>query len=166
MTKFTRFALVAALLAAPAVSQAQITGSIGASADIATVFAFSTVVPLNFGAITPGQSATGTGSILLSRNVGVIFTLPDAATTGQLKSPAGLTVQPTYSCGVGSTGAAIVTAFSSCAPLTGTTSVLTEAAPTTVTKEYVIFSGTLAATQTDIAPATYSGTIRITATQN
>jgi hypothetical protein len=158
--------LLAALgmLALPAVAQAQsITGSITATADIATVFSFGAPSPLNFGSIVPGNAATGSGYIPLSRNVGVIYSLPDGATTGQLSGPAG-NLMPTYtSCGVGTTSAAITSPFSSC---NGTSSVLTLAAPSGTLTEYVIFNGSLSAAQTNIAPGTYSGTIRITATAN
>lgn len=156
--------LAAALLALPTMAQAQ-TGTINASADIATVFAFGTSSPLSFGSVTPGTTATGTGSIAFSRNVGVIWTLPDAATTGQLTGPGG-TISPTYTCGTGSTVSAIVTAFSSCTPATGTTAVLTVTAPAGLVNEFVIFSGSLSAAQTNTVPGTYSGTIRITATPN
>ena len=47
-----------------------------------------------------------------------------------------------------------------------TTSVLTLPAPAAVTTEYVVFQGSLSAAQTNIAPGTYSGTIRVTATPN
>jgi hypothetical protein len=163
------FRLLAALtlIALPSVASAQtaITGSIGASADIATVFSFGTPVALNFGSVTPGAGATASGSIPLSRNVGVIYSLPDGANTGRLTGPAG-NLQPTYTCGVGSTAAAIVSAFTSCAPASTTASQLTLPAPTGTQTEYVIFNGTLAAAQTNIAPGTYSGTIRVTATTN
>jgi hypothetical protein len=157
--------LVAALglLAVPSLASAQsITGSITASADIATVFSFGAPSALNFGSITPGTAATASGYIPLSRNVGVIYSLPDGATTGRLTGPAG-NLQPTYTCGVGSTSATIVNAFANC---NNTGAQLTLALPTGLLTEYVIFNGSLAAGQTNIAPGTYSGTIRVTATPN
>lgn len=173
MNRISRLALAAAIIALPAAAQAQSTGSITASASVATVFSFGTPSGLTFKSasatnVTPGTAASGTGYIALTRNVGVIYTLPDAALTGRLSDGAATPtyLTPTYSCGIGATAATISTTFSSCTPATGTTSVLTLAAPAASTTEYVIFSGTLAATQTDIAPGTYSGTIRITATPN
>jgi hypothetical protein len=159
------FRLLAALtiFTLPTVARAQaITGSIAASADIATVFSFGTPTALNFGSVTPGTGATASGFIPLSRNVGVIYSLPDGATTGQLTGPAG-NLQPTYTCGVGSTSAAIVSAFANC---NNTGAQLTLSAPASSLTEYVIFNGTLAAGQTNIAPGTYTGTIRVTATPN
>ncbi len=170
MNRISRLALAAAIIALPAAAQAQSTGSITASANVATVFSFGTPSGLTFKSasatnVTPGAAATGTGYIALTRNVGVIYTLPDGATTGNLSNGT-TTLVPTYSCGVGTTSATISSAFSSCVPTSATTSVLTLAAPTATTVEYVIFTGSLAASQTDIAPGTYSGTIRITATPN
>jgi hypothetical protein len=162
--KITLRALAAALLVLPALAQAQ-TGTINASADIATVFAFGTSTPLSFGSVTPGTASTASGSIAFSRNVGVIWTLPDAATTGQLTGPGG-TISPTYTCGTGSTAATITSTFSSCTPATGTAAVLTVAAPTALVNEFVIFNGALSAAQTNTVPGTYAGTIRITATPN
>jgi spore coat protein U-like protein len=157
--------LIAALgmLALPAAAQAQsITGSIAASADIATVFSFGVPSALNFGSITPNTAANASGYIPLSRNVGVIYSLPDGASTGQLTGPGG-TITPSYTCGVGSTNAAITSAFSSCA---ATGNVLTLGTPTGLVNEFVIFNGSLTAAQTNTAPGTYSGTIRVTATPN
>jgi hypothetical protein len=157
--------LIAALgmLALPSAVQAQsITGSISASADIATVFSFGVPSPLNFGSITPGTAATASGYIPLSRNIGVIYSLPDGATTGLLTG-ASATLQPTYTCGVGSTSTTITSAFASCSAAGNQ---LTLPAPAGTTTEYVIFNGSLAAGQTNIAPGTYSGTIRVTATGN
>lgn len=164
MNRSLRLIAALGMLALPAVAQAQsITGSITATADIATVFSFGAPSALNFGSVVPGAAATASGYIPLSRNVGVIYSLPDGATTGQLTGPAG-TLQPTYtSCGVGTTSAAITSPFSSC---NGTSSVLTLAAPASTLTEYVIFNGSLSAAQTNIAPGTYSGTIRVTATAN
>jgi hypothetical protein len=156
----------AALLAAPTLASAQVTGSIQSTATISTVFAFGTSSDLDFGAITPGTASTASGYIRFDRNVGVIFTLPDAANTGKLTSAAGGTLQPAFTCGVGPTNAAVVTAFTSCAPATGTTAVLTQAAPTGTSTEYVIFNGSLTAAQTNTVPGTYNGVIRITATAN
>lgn len=164
MKNTLRALAAAAFLALPTLAQAQ-TGTITASADIATVFAFGASTPLTFGSITPGTTASGTGSIAFSRNVGVVWTLPDAATTGQLTGPGG-TISPTYTCGTGSTATTIVSAFTSCTPATGATAVLTVAAPTALVNEFVIFNGALSAVQTNTVPGTYTGTIRITATPN
>jgi hypothetical protein len=165
------FRLLVALtfIALPSVAGAQaITGSITASADIATVFSFGTSSAMNFGSVTPGSvtpgaAATGSGYIPFSRNVGVIYSLPDGANTGRLTSVAGVNLQPTYTCGVGSTSVTIVSAFAACNTAGNQ---LTLPAPTGTLTEYVIFNGTLAASQTNIAPGTYSGTIRVTATPN
>jgi hypothetical protein len=157
--------LVAALgmLAVPSLARAQaITGSITASADIATVFTFGLPSALNFGSVTPNTVASASGYIPLSRNVGVIYSLPDGALTGKLTGPGG-TITPAYTCGVGSTNSAIVSAFSTCA---GAGNVLTLPTPTALVNEFVIFSGSLTAAQTNTAPGTYSGTIRVTATPN
>src|SRR5829696_2904511 len=114
------------MIALPSVASAQsITGSISASAA------------LNFGSIPPGTAATASGYIPLSRNVGVIYSLPDGATTGQLTGPAG-NLQPAYTCGVGTTSATIVNAFTNC---NATGNQLTLAAPTGLLTEYVIFNG-------------------------
>lgn len=159
------FRLLAALtiIALPSAARAQaITGSITASADIATVFSFGTPSAMNFGSITPGTGATASGYIPLSRNVGVIYSLPDGATTGRLTGPAG-NLQPTYSCGVGTTSGTITSAFTNC---NASGAQLTLAAPASTLTEYVIFNGTLGAGQTNIAPGTYTGTIRVTATPN
>ena len=163
MNRSLRLLAALSFVALPSVAGAQaITGSIAASADIATVFSFGTSTGLSFGTVTPGSGATGSGSIALSRNVGVIYSLPDGANTGKLTGPAG-PLQPSFSCGVGTTATAITTAFSAC---NVTTSVLTLPAPAAVTTEYVVFQGSLSAAQTNIAPGTYSGTIRVTATPN
>ena len=173
MNRIARLAISAAFVVAPVAAQAQITGSISASATVATVFSFGTPSSITFksGAatnVTPGAAATGSGYIPLSRNVGVIYTLPDAANTGRLSNGAATPtyLMPSYTCGVGSTSATIVSSFSTCTPATGTTAVATLGAPTATTTEYVIFNGSLLATQTDIAPGDYTGTIRITATAN
>ncbi|MDQ2667437.1 MAG: hypothetical protein M3Z05_15685 [Gemmatimonadota bacterium] len=173
MNRIARLTLAAALVIVPAAAQAQITGSIAASATVATVFSFGTPSGITFKSgvatnVTPGSAASGSGYIALTRNVGVIYTLPDAANTGRLSDGATTPtyLSPSYTCGVGSTSATIVSVFSSCTPATGTTAVATLAAPTATTTEYVIFNGSLLATQTDIAPGVYSGTIRITATAN
>jgi spore coat protein U-like protein len=158
--------LLAALtmLALPSVAGAQsITGSIAATAEISTVFSFGAPTALNFGSIPPGTAATASGYIPLSRNVGVIYSLPDGATTGELTGTGG-TLMPAYTCGVGTTSAAIVSAFTNCNTAVNQ---LTLAAPAGgLVTEYVIFNGSLAAGQTNIAPGTYSGTIRVTATPN
>jgi hypothetical protein len=158
--------LLAALtmIALPSVAGAQaITGSIGASADIATVFSFGAPSAMNFGSIPPGTAATASGYIPLSRNVGVIYSLPDGATTGQLTGPGG-NVTPSYTCGVGTTSATITSAFTNCN--SAIANQLTLGAPALVLTEYVIFNGSLAAGQTNITPGNYAGTIRITATPN
>jgi hypothetical protein len=167
MNRLSRFVALAALVGLPVAAQAQVSGQISAVAVIPTVLNFGTSSALDFGSITPGVAATGSGYIALSRNVGVIFTLPDAANTGKLTRSGGTeTMQPAFTCGVGSTNATIVSAFSSCLPATGTTGVLTLTAPATTTSEYVIFNGSLTATQTNTIPGSYSGMIRITATAN
>ena len=163
MNRSLRLVAALGMLALPSLAGAQsITGSITASADIATVFSFGAPASLNFGTVTPGSAATASGYIPLSRNVGVIYSLPDGATTGQLAGPGG-TLTPAYTCGVGSTNSAIVNAFSSC---NGTSSVLTLPTPTGSVNEFVIFNGSLTAVQTNTVPGTYSGTIRVTATPN
>lgn len=163
MNRSTRLLAALAMIALPSVASAQsITGSIAASADIATVFSFGAPTALNFGSIPPGTAATASGYIPLSRNVGVIYSLPDGATTGQLTGPGG-NLLPSYTCGVGATSAAIVSAFTNC---NATGNQLTLPTPTGLLTEYVIFNGSLAAGQTNIAPGTYSGTIRVTATPN
>lgn len=164
MKNTLRALAAAAFLALPSMAQAQ-TGTINASADIATVFTFGASTPLSFGSITPGTTATASGSIAFSRNVGVIWTLPDAATTGQLTGPGG-TILPSYTCGTGATASTITSAFSSCSPATGTTAVLTVSAPAALVNEFVIFNGSLSAAQTNTVPGSYTGTIRITAAQN
>jgi len=151
------------LIALPSVARAQsITGSITATADIATVFSFGTPGALSFTSVTPGTVANAAGYIPLSRNVGVIYSLPDGATTGQLTGPGG-NLLPAYTCGVGSTSTTIVSAFTNC---NATGNQLTLAAPTALLTEYVIFKGSLTAVQTNVAPGTYTGTIRVTATPN
>ena len=163
MKRSTRLLAALALIAHPSVASAQsITGSISASADIATVFSFGAPTALNFGSIPPGTAANASGYIPLSRNVGVIYSLPDGATTGQLTGPGG-NLLPSYTCGVGTTSAAIVNAFTNC---NNTGNQLTLPTPAGLLTEYVIFNGSLGAAQTNIAPGTYSGTIRVTATPN
>lgn len=164
MNRSTRLLALLAAIALPSVAGAQsITGSISATADIATVFSFGAPSALSFGSVTPGTAATGSGYIPLSRNVGVIYSLPDGATTGELTGPGGI-LQPSYTCGVGATNAAIVSAFTNCN--TNLANQLTLAAPAGLLLEYVIFNGSLTAGQTNIEPGTYSGTIRVTATPN
>ena len=164
MNRSIRILALLGAIALPSVASAQsITGSINASADIATVFSFGAPSALNFGSVTPGTSATASGYIPLSRNIGVIYSLPDGATTGLLTGPSATTLQPTYTCGVGATNSTITSAFTSC---NSTGNQLTLAAPTGVTNEFVIFNGSLSAAQTNITPGNYAGTIRITATGN
>ena len=163
MNRSTRLLAALAMIALPSVASAQsITGSIAASADIATVFSFGAPTALNFGSIPPGTAASASGFIPLSRNVGVIYSLPDGATTGQLTGPGG-NLLPSYTCGVGTTSTTIVSAFTNC---NTTGNQLTLGTPAGLLTEYVIFNGSLAAAQTNIAPGTYSGTIRVTATPN
>ena len=82
MNRSIRLIAALGMLALPSVLKAQsITGSIAASADIATVFSFGVPSPLNFGSVTPGTAAAASGFIPLSRNIGVIYSLPDGATT-------------------------------------------------------------------------------------
>lgn len=168
MKKLVLSALAAAaLVAAPSLASAQVTGTINATATIQTVLNFGASQALDFGAVTPGTAATASGWIELNRNVGVVFTLPDGTTTGRLTRSGGTeTLQPAYTCGIGTTNAAITSAFSSCVPATGTTAVLTLTAPAASTTEYVIFNGSLTAAQTNTVPGTYNGVIRITATAN
>ncbi|MDQ3555876.1 MAG: hypothetical protein M3409_03740 [Gemmatimonadota bacterium] len=170
MKRFVLPTLAAALLTLPSLAQAQSTtasGTIGATAEIPTVLNFGTASPLSFGSVTPGQAATGTGYIALSRNVGVVFTLPDGADTGKLTRQGGTeSIQPSFACGVGTTATAISSAFSSCAPATAGTGVLSLAAPTTVQSEFVIFNGSITGAQTNQTPGTYAGNIRITAASN
>lgn len=164
MNRSIRILALLGAIALPSVASAQsITGSINASADIATVFSFGAPTALNFGSVTPGTAASASGFIPLSRNIGVIYSLPDGATTGQLVGPSAATLQPTYTCGVGATSSTITSAFTSC---NTTGNQLTLPAPTGTKTEYVIFNGSLSAAQTNIVPGTYSGTIRVTATGN
>ena len=164
MNRSIRLIAALGMLALPSIVKAQsITGSIAASADIATVFSFGVPSPLNFGAITPGTAANAAGYIPLSRNIGVIYSLPDAANTGLLTGPGALTLQPSYTCGVGATNSVITSAFTACNTSGGQ---LTLPSPTGTVTEFVIFKGALAAAQTNITPGTYSGTIRVTATGN
>jgi len=162
----------AALLALPSLAQAQTaTGSINATATVNTVLNFGSSSGMDFGTVTPGTTSSATaGYIAFTRNVGVAFTLPDGANTGKLTRVGGTeTLQPAFSsCGVGTTTTAIgaSTGFSSCAPASGTTVVLSLAAPTTgPTSEYVIFNGTVAVPATAVG-GTYNGVIKITATAN
>lgn len=164
MKRSIRLLALLSVVALPSLAHAQsITGSIAANADIATVFSFGVPSPLDFGNITPGTAAAASGYIPLSRNIGVIYSLPDGATTGRLTGPSATTLQPSYTCGVGTTSATITSAFTSC---NTTGNQLTLAAPTGTRTEYVIFNGTLTAAQTNIVPGSYTGTIRITATGN
>lgn len=164
MKRTIRLLAVLSLAVVPSLAKAQsITGSISASADIATIFSFGVPSPLNFGSITPGTAATASGFIPLSRNIGVIYSLPDGASTGVLTGPLATTLTPTYTCGVGATSATITSAFTSC---NAAGNQLTLASPAGTLTEYVIFNGSLAAAQTNIVPGSYTGTIRITATGN
>ena len=93
MNRSIRLIAALGMLALPSALSAQsITGSISASADIATVFSFGVPSPLNFGSITPGTAASASGYIPLSRNIGVIYSLPDGANTGLLTGPSATTV--------------------------------------------------------------------------
>jgi hypothetical protein len=166
MKKLALVAAAVAALALPSLATAQ-TGTINATATVQTVLNFGTSQAVDFGAVVPGTAATASGWIELNRNVGVVFTLPDAASTGRLTRSGGTeTLQPAYTCGIGTTSATVTSAFSSCSPATGTTGVLTLTAPTATTTEYVIFNGSLSAAQTNTVPGTYNGVIRITATSN
>lgn len=151
-------AAAAAFAFAPSAHAQQ--GQIEVSATIQTILDFGAASGLDFGIITPGQAATGQGSIELSRNVGATLDFPTATERGQL-SDGTTTLTPAYTCGVGSTATTIVTAFSNCS-----TATLGLTAPTGLTTEYVIFNGSLTAAQTNIAPGTYTGVITIRATQN
>ena len=164
MNRSIRLVALLGAIALPSVASAQsITGSITASAQIATVFSFGAPSALDFGSITPGTAAAASGYIPLSRNIGVIYSLPDGAATGQLTGPSATTLQPTYTCGVGSTNSVIVSAFTSC---NSAGNQLTLAAPAGSLTEYVIFNGSLSAVQTNTVPGNYTGTIRVTATGN
>ncbi|HEX8362895.1 MAG TPA: hypothetical protein VF613_22420 [Longimicrobium sp.] len=166
MKKLAFAAAAIAALALPSLATAQ-TGQINATATVQTVLNFGTSQAVDFGAVVPGTAATASGWIQLNRNVGVIFTMPDAASTGRLTRAGGTeTLQPAYTCGVGTTSSAVTSAFSSCTPATGTTGVLTLTAPTATTTEYVIFNGSLTAAQTNTIPGTYNGVIKVTATSN
>ena len=164
MKKLARsLAAVAALAFAPSAANAQATdqGTIAVSATIQTILRFGASTGLDFGTITPGTAATGQGSIELIRNVGAVLTFPSATEVGQLTGPGG-TITPAYTCGVGATATAITTSFTGdCA-----TGSLTLAAPAGQTTQYVIFNGSIPATATNIAPGSYTGTIKVLATQN
>lgn len=151
-------AAAAAFAFAPSAHAQQ--GQIEVSATIQTILDFGASSGLNFGTITPGQAATGQGSIVLSRNVGATVDFPNATERGQL-SDGTTTLTPSYTCGIGSTATTIVTSFANCS-----TASLSLTAPTGLTTEYVIFNGSLTAAQTNIAPGTYTGVITIRATQN
>lgn len=157
-----------AALALPSMASAQITGEIEASATIATVLDWGTATPMSFGSVIPGATKTARGSIPITRNVGVTFTLPQGASTGLLtRTDGAATLQPTFTCGVAANNtdaaAAWVTTFSACNVASPTASTL--AAPAQTTTEHLIFDGTLVTT-TATQPGTYSGSIRITATAN
>lgn len=166
MKKLTQFVLAAALVVLPAAAQAQaqsITGSIGAQADVATVFAFGTVTQLSFGSVIPGATATGSGNIIINRNVKVMYSLPDGATTGLLTLTGGTnTLQPTFtSCGVGTVATTISSAWTACTP-----PVTYTAAPAGgQVSEYVIFNASLA-TSLSTLPGLYVGVIKVVATTN
>ena len=162
MKRSLRLLAALGMLALPAAAQAQVTGSISATATIATVFAFGSPSALSFGTVTPNTTATGSGYIPMQRNVGVIYSLPDGTATGQLTGP-GPSIQPAYTCGVGTTSTAITTAFTSCG---GTGAVMTVTGASGLVNEFVIFNGSLSAAQTNTVPGVYSGTIRILATPN
>ena len=160
---------VAALIVLPMAAQAQTqTGNINATATVATVLAWGASTPVAFGSIQPGAAATAQGSIQIRRNVGVIFSLPDGATTGLLTHSAGAatgTIQPSWtSCGIGATATTIggTTGFSAC----DGSATLTLTRPTGVVTEYMIFNGSIGTTQTDIAPGSYTGVIKINVVQN
>lgn len=159
-----------AALALPSMASAQITGEIEASATIATVLDWGTATPMSFGSVIPGATKTARGSIPITRNVGVTFTLPQGGTTGLLtRSGTGTqpTLQPTFTCGVAANNTAAaadwVTTFSACNVASPTSAAL--AAPAQTTTEHLIFDGTLV-TAASTQPGTYTGSIRITATAN
>ena len=166
MKKLSQLVMAAALVVLPAAAHAQaqsITGSIGAQADIATVFAFGSVTQLSFGSVVPGATATASGNIIINRNVNVTYSLPDGAATGKLTLSGGTaTLQPTFSsCGVGTSAATISATWTACTPPTTAT-----AAPTGgVVSEYVIFNASLS-TSTTTLPGTYVGVIKVVATTN
>jgi hypothetical protein len=166
MKKLSQIVLAAALIVLPAAVQAQaqsITGSIGAQADVATVFAFGSVTQLAFGSVVPGATATATGNIIINRNVKVMYSLPDGATTGLLTLTGGTaTLQPTFtSCGVGTSAASISAGWTACTPPTTYT-----AAPAGgQVSEYVIFNASLT-TATSTLPGVYVGVIKVVATTN
>lgn len=156
-------AAAAAFAFAPSAAQAQVTdeGVINVSATIQTILRFGASSALDFGTVTPGQAATGQGSIELIRNVGTILTFPSATEIGALTGPGG-TITPAYTCGVGATATTITTNFTGdCA-----TGSLTLADPAGLSTQYVIFNGSLTAAQTNTTPGAYTGTIRVLATQN
>jgi hypothetical protein len=165
--------LTAAMLAVPALASAQtVSGSIAATATIPTTLDFGASTSIDFGTVTANNvaSASKTGSIAFTRNVGVNFYLPDGTATGRLYRGGVTTassLQPSWtSCGVGTTATTVTSAFSSCTPASGTTSVLTLAAPTTgATSEFVIFTGTVTAPSTTQG-GTYTGSITIQAIAN
>ena len=159
-----------AALALPSMASAQITGEIEASATISTVLDWGTATPMNFGSVIPGASKTARGSIPLTRNVGVTFTLPAGSSTGLLtRAGTGTqpTLQPTFTCGVAANNTDAATAwvatFSACNVASPTAASLT--APAATTTQHLIFDGTLTTT-TSTQPGTYTGAIRITATAN
>lgn len=159
MKSLTRFVAIAALGASPVAAQAQISGSFDATASVATVFAFGASTAMSFGSIIPGQAtpATATGSIALTRNVPVTYTI--GSNPGLLTLVGGTaTLQPTLSCGMGTNATTISAAWASCAAGT----VTKYAAPTATTTEYVVFSGSLTTT-TSTPPGSYTGSISITA---
>jgi hypothetical protein len=158
---FLSLAAVAALAVAPSAAQAQEQGQIDVSATIQTILRFGASSGLNFGTITPGDAATGSGSIELIRNVGTLLEFPNAGELGQL-SDGTTTITPSYTCGVSATATgAFTSTFTNCS-----TATLSLSAPAGLTTEYVIFNGSLSAAQTNVTPGTYTGVITIQATQN
>lgn len=165
MNRTLRLVAALGMLALPTLAQAQsITGSIAASATIQSVFAFGAPSALSFGNVVPNTAATGSGYIPMQRNVGVIYSLPDGATTGQLTGP-GPAIQPTYTCGVGATSGTLTTTWANCTS-TGALQTVAGATVSGLVNEFVIFQGSLTAAQTNTVPGVYSGTIHVLATPN
>ena len=150
MNRSLRLVAALGMLALPSLASAQsITGSINASADIATVFSFGAPSPLNFGTVTPGTAAIGVRlhPALAQRRRDLLAAR--RCHDRPAHRPWRATLQPTYACGVGTTSATITSAFTSCNSIGHQ---LTLAAPTGTLTEYVIFNGSLAAAQTNIVP--------------
>lgn len=180
MKKLALAAVATAALALPSLASAQISGTINASATVATVLNFGTATDMAFGNLIPGSSTAvrAQGSIPLTRNVGVKIFLPDGAATGVLNGPAGSTaIVPALTCGVNSTatpgGTAVaptydVETFSTCRPGTPADEVATLTAPTTAAAQtsYIIFNGTIGSVPQTQVPGAYTGVINVRAVAN